>query len=88
MANDAKRTLELITELKNANYAYDCAVEQNSNIPNMRRRMENLLWTYRDELIALISDTGKVIEEYEKKLEDATKMLDTLMPEKPKKNAD
>lgn len=88
MANDAKRTLELITELKNANYAYDRAVEQNSNIPNMRRRMENLLWTYRDELIALISDTGKVIEEYEKKLEDATKMLDTLMPEKPKKKAD
>ena len=88
MANDAKRTLELITELKNANYAYDRAVEQNSNVPNMRRRMENLLWTYRDELIALISDTGKVIEEYEKKLEDATKMLDTLMPEKPKKKAD
>ena len=34
------------------------------------------------------AERGRLIEEYEKKLEDATKMLDTLMPEKPKKKAD
>ena len=86
---EAERTLELITELKNANYAYNVAVEQNINVPNSRRRAENLLWTYREELISLIENTGNIIEAYEKKVADMNNMLDTLatLPEKPKKKA-
>lgn len=72
MANmAAENYIDLLME---ANLGYDVAVERNLNVPTMRRRLENVLWTYRSELASL----GKQLAEAKKEIADLNEMLDAV----------
>lgn len=66
--------ITFIDALKDANLTYDVAVERNLNIPAMRRQLENVLWTYRRELV----DLGKSLQEAHNEIAELNEMLDAL----------
>ena len=76
---------EWINDLLEANLGYKVSLDRNMNIHEMRRRVENILWTRREDIVQALTGTQKLIEDYEKKIADLNQMLDAMSPAKPEK---
>lgn len=65
---------EFLTQVKDANFAFNVAVERNINVHRMKEQLQNVLWNYRNEIANLADE----VEAYKKQVADLNAMLDAV----------
>lgn len=80
--------VDFITELKDAELLYQAAIDRGLNIVDSRRRVENILWTYREDIVAILTDIDASVKEYKDKVAELEAMLDAAAKVAPKAEAE
>lgn len=69
---------EFIDAIRSADFTYRAALDRNINVPESRRVVENLLWTYREDIVNALDDVAALLGEYTDKIAELEAMLDAV----------
>lgn len=72
---------EICDKIVQANTNYNVAMSNGMNVANTKSALSNLLWNYKDEIVAVLGGYGETMKRL-KQNEEIIKLLETQLNEK------